>query len=129
MENFKEIKQALIDQDTILVAVTEKIKELKKDERTEQFMIKQFQDVHRDQIAKIIKEAKVILSDFRKEIENLNNFSHAWVSVKTLLGGYSLPNRDFYYANICSDTHKYRIYLEGEIQEIVRIIDWNIEFN
>lgn len=119
MKNFKEIKQALIDQDTILVAVTEKIKEMKKDEGTEKFMIKQFQDVHRDQIAKIIKEAKVIVSDFRKEIENLQNLLDAWGNVKTLLG----------YGNLTSDTHKYMNYLEREIQEIVRIIDWNIELN
>lgn len=119
MKNFKEIKQALIDQDTILVAVTEKIKEMKKDEGTQQFMIKQFQDVHRDQIFKIIKEAKVIVSNHRKEIENLQNLLDAWSDVKTLLGHGSLT----------SDAHMQKDYLEKEIQELVKIIDWNTEWD
>jgi len=112
MKNFKEIKQALIDQDTILVAVTEKVKEMKKDERTEQFMIKQFQDVHHDQTLKILREAKVIVSNHRKEIDNLQNLLDAWGDVKTLLG----------HGNLTSDAHRQKDYLENEIQEIVKLL-------
>ena len=119
MKNFKEIKQALIDNDIILVAVTEKIKEWNKDEAHEQFLIKQYQDVHRDQNLKVIKEAKIRITYLRKEVVTLQSLLDAWGEVKTLSG----------YESLTSDAHRKIDELEEEMQELVKIIDWNTDWS
>ena len=73
MKNFKELKKDLILNDTILDAVTKKIKELNKDAKTEQILIKQYQDVHKETFKEIIEEMSIRLNQIDLEIQSLKD--------------------------------------------------------